>query len=166
MERKANHYNELIARNGDEYYMLEDIVNYPDGMHGATGAIFVPISKAQIEQDTTQDALEERFEDSWKYAVAHDGETCSLSDFAKSVYNSDGYEAIYDFSFYSEGKKIAQKYNEENGYTESDEEYAEFCECLGCGRIFGKKKEFKLEHVYNQELLNKIIEVEGDDNEN
>jgi hypothetical protein len=145
-------YNTLIGKteHGD-YIFLETLFRHADNFNGATGWTLTPISADQHEDLTSIDALKDRFREIWQHQ-AHNGQTeQSLAEFAQWVYDIDGDESIFDFSYYEHWEQLR-----EHGLTE--DEYPVF-DCHSCGRVFGDS--LVLVEVYNAELLKLIEDAEN-----
>jgi len=158
-------YDMLVGRVGDEFYFLDDIFRHEDGFKGATGTVVMPVSKGYYEYATSEDGILERYmdamgEDEWMETLGY-----SEDDFEDE---SEKIKAIEDgiYNTYING---GLNPFEEVDYTQeeqlralpefaSSEEYPVF-EVIGGGRIFDKDTKF--DKIYDQELYNKIKDVEG-----
>lgn len=150
MKQQTN-YNKLVGRTGDEYYFCDYIFTHADDFKGATGSVLRPVSKAEYEERTSQEELEDRFSDVWREAVASGSTTDSLSVWVEQAFDIDGDEMVFDLSYSRYWDQLR-----ELGF--NDEEYPLF-ECTGGGRCFSK--DIKFDEVYDQGLLNKIIAIES-----
>lgn len=151
-------YMQLVGRIADHYYVLDYTFDNEDGFKGATGYIFVPVTKEQIKNALTYEAVKERFEELWIDAVHNRLTEQGLDAYINEIYNNISIDDMFDTSEFSTGVTVAQVYNSELPENTPDEKKAEFCECVGAGRIF--LHNIKFDKVYNQELLDEINEFE------
>jgi hypothetical protein len=152
----------LVGKSKDGSYYWCDYV-FDDSMHGApfrgaTGSVFSPVTKARYEEDMDPKNAAERFDDLWREVVRSGGTDKGLEEWAKEMIDNEGDSAVYDLSYYSAGEEVAKKWNEEGGYKDGDDEYAEFSECIGGGRCFNHEMEW--DTVYDAELLAEILSYE------
>lgn len=152
-------YMQLVGKINEKYYVLDYIFSYDeDDFKGATGYIFVPVTKEQQKEAMTREAVKERFEDLWRDAV-HSGATeQELDTYIDEIYYNISIDDMFDTSEFSTGETIAQVYNSELPENILEDQKAEFCECVGAGRIFSHNMKF--DKVYNQELLDEINKFE------
>lgn len=145
---------QLVGRIADHYYVLDYTFDNEDGFKGATGYIFVPVTKQQQREALTYEAVKERFEELWEYAVHNRLTEQGLDAYINEIYNNISIDDIFDTSEFSTGVTVAQVYNSELPENTPYEKKAEFCECVGAGRIFSHN--IKFDKVYDQELLEEI----------
>ena len=149
--KKQDDFNKLVGRIGDSYYFCDYIFEDSNGFKGATGTVLEPVSKQQYEDDTSEDRLEERFEDCWAEAVKAKQTEQSLANYAKEVFAVNGDESVYDFSGYDSWEQLRDiRFDEDN--------YPCFT-CTGCGRCFYSNMVF--DTIYNVELWEKIKAIES-----
>ena len=151
MKRDQVNYNLLVAEKDGEFYFCDYIFKHTDGFKGATGSILRPISKGEYEERTTLEYLLDSYEDIWRESVSDGSTTQGLEDWCQHVSDIDGDEAFFDLSYPELWEQLRDL-----GY--SEKEYPVF-ECTGGGRCFGNND--KYDKIYNQELLDKITEIES-----
>jgi hypothetical protein len=149
-ERQATKYGKLIARNGDNFYILEEIFKYSDDFRGATGTVLRPVPRDEYEERTSTENKEDYYREIWQQAVAHGDTDDGLTDWMQ--YNDAGNDSdMFDESgSYEYGDQIRAL-----GY--SEEAYP-VIECTEGGRCFDKFANY--DEVYNPELLDKIQAAE------
>jgi len=145
---------QLVGRIADHYYVLDYTFDNGDGFKGATGYIFVPVTKVQQKEAMTYEAVKERFEELWRDAVHNRLTEQGLDTYINEIYDNISIDDIFDTSEFSTGVTVAQVYNSELPENTLDEKKAEFCECVGAGRIFSHNMQF--DKVYDPELLKEI----------
>lgn len=155
--------NRILGRKGTEYIAVGEFFEHPDGLKGVTGSSFCPITRSMLEQAEEQENLEERFYDLWVESVKSGSTEQSLADFARDIYRSDGYEALYDLSYYDLGEEAARLYNARLPEEHDSEDEAEFSECIGGGRMFNAHTLLTMDEVYDPELLKEVAAQEGID---
>jgi hypothetical protein len=163
-ETIRDNYDALVGRVGDEYYFLDEIFKYKDGFKGATGTVVMPVSKAYYEYATSEDGILERYmdamgEDEWISTLGLDRDDFEDEDeMIKAI--EDGIYDLYRVGelnpFEEVNYKLEEQMRELPEFSDSDE-YPLF-EIIGVGRIFDKNRKF--DKIYNQELFNKIKEIE------
>ena len=163
-ETIKDEYNILVGRIGDEYYFLDKIFKYNDGFKGATGTVVMPVSKEYFEQATSEEGILERYvdamgEDEWISTLGLDREDFKdEDDLMKAI--EDGIYQLYlngELNYFEEvGSDLENQLRALPKFA-SSEEYPLF-EVIGGGRVFSKDREF--DEIYNQELFDKIKEIE------
>jgi hypothetical protein len=159
-----DNYDALIGRVGIEYYFLDEIFKYKDGFKGATGTIVMPVSKQYYDYATSEEGILERYmdamgEDEWLNTLGLDRDDFEDEDeMIKAI--EDGIYDLYRVGelnpFEEVNYKLEEQMRELPEFSDSDE-YPLF-EIIGGGRIFDKN--IKFDKIYNQELFNKIKEIE------
>lgn len=146
-ERK--NINAVVARKGNEFYILETVFEHDNGFKGATGLVAVGIEQREYDYRTTdRDELTEYFRDSWKEAVKTDDTELGLEDYVDDMIElEDIEEIIFDSS--------ASEYLEEINEKGFDFVYTD---CVGGGRIFLHENDF--DEVYRQDLIELIKQYE------
>jgi hypothetical protein len=160
-ERKQEYIGKLIARQGDEFIVLDYIFDHGDGFKGAVGSRIRPVSQSEYEERTSDDAIEEYCEELWKCGVADGVERRSLAEFAEAFKDEDGTDSMFDGS-YSRWPQIRAKGFPEDSSDAEDDYEGEFypiMECTGGGRCFGHDDEY--DEVYDEELLARIRAIES-----
>lgn len=150
MARSGKHFGEVVGvTESGEVYILDYTFDSGagDGFKGAVGTHMRPVTRAEYEEATEQEALEERFEDVWQM-MAGDGRTTeSLADFAARAFAVDGDEAVFDLSnyeYWEDAEYYVRMLNDRAGNPlyELDEEIVLF-DCNGGGRCFSSFDEMQ-----------------------
>jgi hypothetical protein len=159
-----DNYDALIGRVGIEYYFLDEIFKYKDGFKGATGTIVMPVSKQYYDYATSEEGILERYMDAmgeyeWLEVLGLDRDDFEDEDeMIKAI--EDGIYDLYRVGelnpFEEVSYELEEQMRELPEFSDSDE-YPLF-EIIGGGRIFDKNRKF--DKIYNQELFNKIKEIE------
>jgi len=162
--RKRDKYNKLIGRRDNDFYFLDDIFHHEDGFKGATGSVVVPVNKTYYDYATSYDGILERYmdamgEDEWLDTLGYQREDfededemiSAIEDGIWQTYLNGGLEPFEQVSY-----ELEEQMRELPEFSDSDE-YPLF-ETIGGGRIFDKDTKF--DEIYDQELYNKIREVE------
>lgn len=152
-ERQSTTYNQLIGRIDGSYYFLDDIFTYGDDFQGATATIIEPVTRADYDEVTDEDNVREYLRDIWTEAVSSGDTELGLDGYVEDVLR---YEEAEDIVY---GDIIDDERTEDlrKRFALSLDEYPIFI-AVGGGRSFSKG--MKWDEVYNQELLDKIEEVE------
>lgn len=159
-----DNYDTLVGRIGDEFYFLDSIFIHNDGFKGATGTNVMPVSKSYYEYATSEDGILERYmdamgEDEWISTLGLNREDFEdEDDLIKEI--EDGIYQLYSVGQLNPFEEVGSDMEEQMRALpqfSSSEEYPVF-EIIGGGRIFGK--ETKFDEIYNQELFDKIKEIE------
>ena len=163
-ETTRDNYDALIGRVDNEFYFLDDIFKYKDGFKGATGTIVMPVNSQYYEYATSEDGILERFmdamgEDEWLEALQlnrddfedEDDLTKAIED---GIYQLYSYGELHPFEY--AGSDIESQMRELSEF--ADESKYPLFEVIGGGRIFGKDVVF--DEIYNQELYDKIKQIE------
>lgn len=161
----------LIARKSDEFWFVNSIFRHDNDLSGCTGMCVYPVSEKQAEYLLEPDQVEERYCDYWneqaKDHIQDDCDKCSsgpdedgcehcgypsLSSLCADVVHYDGIEAMIDC--------VSQEYVDAmNEHGDLDDE-AEYADCVGCGRIFGRQGLDDFDEVYNRKALVAILAYE------
>jgi len=159
-----DNYDALIGRVGIEYYFLDEIFKYKDGFKGATGTIVMPVSKQYYDYATSEEGILERYMDAmgeyeWLEVLGLNRDDFEDEDeMIKAI--EDGIYDLYRVGelnpFEEVSYELEEQMRELPEFSDSDE-YPLF-EIIGGGRIFEKNTKF--DKIYNQELFNKIKEIE------
>ena len=115
-------YNEVIGYTEDgSAVILNDTFRYPDGFHGATGAVVELISKERYAELTTMDSLMEYWEDVFADLKrrAQLGQHLTLRSWVRSL-GAEAKEAMFDSSY--------REYIPGGAHVTTN--------CIGGGRIF------------------------------
>jgi len=134
--RKSVTYNKVVNfdRKNNEIMVLNDVFEYEDGMKGATGAVFVPISEEQYNEDTSFDNLKAYLKDCMD-RVPKEYEDEGWNGFVQAIIdNGEEGDTVYDMSYSS----LWDMLREECGLSESD---AYVFNCVGGGRCFNSEFE-------------------------
>ena len=150
--RKSVTYNKAVNfdRENNEITVLNDVFEYEDGMRGATGTIFVPISEEQYDEDTSFDNLKAHVKDCID-RVPEEYEDEGWNGFVQAIIdNGEAGDMVYDMSY----SNLWDMLREECGFSESD---AYVFNCVGGGRCFNSEFEGNM----NPELSEIIHEYES-----
>lgn len=148
--KKQENIKKLVGRIGEAYYFCDYIFEDGKNFKGATGSILRPINLEEYEGRTSIENKRDYAKEAWQQAVAEHQTEDSLDDWME--YNDyPDEEFIFDLSYpeYAEELRRIFEY--------SDEDYP-VIECTGGGRCFDKNQKF--DEVYDQKLLDRILEVE------
>lgn len=129
--RKSVTYNKVVNfdRESNEITVLNDVFEYEDGMRGATGTVFVPVSEAQYDEETSFDNLKEYIKDCMD-RVPENYEDEGWNGFTQAIIdNGEAGDTVYDMSY----SYLWDMLREECGLDESD---AYVFNCVGGGRCF------------------------------
>ena len=161
---KRDKYNKLIGRRDNEFYFLDDIFHYEDGFKGATGSVVVPVNKTYYDYATSYDGILERYmdamgEDEWLDTLGYQREDfededemiSAIEDGIWQTYLNGGLEPFEEVSY-----DLEEQMRNLPEFSDSDE--FPLFEIIGGGRVFDKDRTF--DEIYDQELYNKIREVE------
>ena len=159
-----DNYDTLVGRIGDEYYFLDEIFKYNDGFKGATGTVVMPVSKEYYEYATSEDGILERYmdamgEDEWISTLGLDREDFEDEDDLTKAIENGIWQLYYvgELNPFEEVDSDLEEQMRALPQFASSEEFPIF-EIIGGGRIFDKEREF--DEIYNQELFDKIKEIE------
>lgn len=186
--RRQERIDKLIGRVGDagtgEYYLADYAFDHAldrvtqdtatalkakaKPFRGVTGTVLRLISKAEYEERTDPENIAEYLGDVWRESVAAGSTDLGLTEWAAEAYRHDGDDLIFDLSSYSEGEELI-KYLARIDEIDP-EEYCDFCECIGGGRIFGhshkavvgRTGESIFDYIYEPELWIRIMKVENE----
>lgn len=148
MERTKEKFNKVVNYDGNEITVLEEVFSYEDGMKGACGIIFEPISRERYDDDTSFESIRESLKDASE--LPKDFEDGGYNAWTQAIIdNCEEGEVMYDYSF----SEIWDNIREELGL---DDENAFVFNCIGCGRIFNENYQGNM----NLELSAKIREYE------
>jgi hypothetical protein len=161
----------LIARKGDEFWFVDSVFQHDNDLAGCTGTIVYPVSAKHADHLLESDQVEERYCDYWnEQAEDHIQDDCdkcsggpdedgcedcgyqSLRDLCADVVQYDGIEAMIDYA----GDEYVDAMNE---HGDLDDE-AEYADCVGWGRIFGRQGLNDFDEVYNRKALVAILAYE------
>jgi hypothetical protein len=143
----------------DELIMVDYLFNdtmHDKPFHGATGTMFSGITQDYIDERNNLDSLTEDYEYLWKEAVQAGSTELGLKDYMieqKEINdcNSDGLFIGHDTSsIHLIPDEIKEKYFSE----------CESFECIGGGRMFPIKADFKV--IFRQDLLDLVNKIESE----
>jgi hypothetical protein len=154
----------LVGKIGDEYYGVDSLFEHaPDSegkvLKGAVGTVLVAITEEEYKFRTSQDQLEERFEDYWRQIVANGDTELSLSEWTKYAFENDGDESVFDIAW-DYGQEVID-FLVAQGEFEKDE--VKFFEAVGGGRCFNQERVNAFDTIYDADLLRRIAKQEGFD---
>jgi len=151
----------LIGRKGEEYWFLDSVFWHGSDLKGCTGTTAYPVSEEHAEYLLSADNMGDRYGDVWEEGYSsycrEDCENCStgvdeegcedcgypsLKSWCAEIAQYDGIDAVID--------------NPGNDYCEAMVEKganAEYADCSGCGRIFGRNGVNEFDEVYNRKAL-------------
>lgn len=154
--RTETKYDKLVGQKENEFYFVDDIFKYDDGMQGVTGTILVPVSKEEYEDRTSNEAKYDYLDNSgsWEEAVKSGRTEESKQDYYQNIIDIAGDELIFDFS----GSDLWDQLRS----IDYDEENYPVIECVGGGRCFKSKNNF--DKVFDKELLKKV-EMQEENND-
>ena len=148
MKRTNEKINKVVNFDGNEITVLQEVFSYEDGMKGACGIIFEPISRERYDDDTSFESIREFLKDASE--LPKEFEDGGYNEWTQAIIdNCEEGETIYDHSY----SEIWDTIREELGL---DEENAFVFNCIGGGRIFGENYQGNV----NPELSSKIREYE------
>lgn len=110
-EGKRHKYNRIIGIKGDDVYVLDEVFEYPDGFHGATGFSMRLIMPDEINDLRGDDSYYDYYKEGWKEAVRTDATEDSLEEWSERAWEEEkqDYNAVFpgdwDHSFVDEFKK-------------------------------------------------------------
>ena len=144
----------LVGRIDDAYYFCDYLFEHADDFKGATATVLCPVSRGVYKErtDPENDDTLEYFEDCWKQAVQAGRTTDSLTDYVKMILDTDGDEAVFDFSGYDYWDDLRAAVPEL-----TEEDYPVF-ECIGGGRSF--RPDMEWDEIYDAGLWQQIKEIE------
>jgi len=157
MKRNDKHYNKIVARVDNEYYVLQYTFEHDDGFKGAVGSVFYPITKNCYDWDNDIENLKERMiyrylsikRDKYGNFSEDDIDENDFTDWCENLEDED----IYDLSYFDIGMEVAKLYESESG------EMTVFSECIGGGRCFDPDTSYT--EIYEPELMEIINKLEG-----
>jgi hypothetical protein len=144
MSREQKNVKKLVGRIGDDYFICDHIFKYSDDFQGAVATVLRPVGQQEYEDAQDIDVLKDRFADLWGEAAQDGRIEESLEDFAQTIYDTDGDEALWDFSGYGYWGLIRETVPKL-----TEEDYPVF-DCVGGGRSFSG--DMNWDEIYNQEL--------------
>jgi hypothetical protein len=149
-------FRALLARRQPEYYFVDYLFEYDNGLHGATGTTMVPVSYVEMER------REEEMRDYEWSPLAHiydeQNTPVSWDEWIDKELDRRGWLLLYDPSYESRyGPIVREKATGEDGYY--DEGEIAVVECIGGGRMFSRV-ERNFDDVYDKELLRLVLEAE------
>jgi hypothetical protein len=161
----------LIGRKDGEFWFVDSVFKHDDDFAGCTGTCVYPVSEKQADYLLESDQVEERYCDYWnEQAKDHLQEDCdncsghpdedgceycgysSLRDLCADIVQYDGIEAMIDYA----GDEYTDAMNEHGDLDDK----AEYADCVGCGRIFGRQGPDDFDEVYNRKALVAILAYE------
>lgn len=158
MKRKEEKLYKCIGINSDGALIMVDYLFETDGMCGATGSEFYPVTQEMIDERNDPEYVKDCYEGEylWKEAVKAGHTDLGLDDYIDSlIQNSDGHFFGHDTSYISHiPEEIRAKHFPD----------AVTFECVGGGRMFPRALE-DLETVLEPELIERIREIEKKDDE-
>ena len=139
-----------IGRIGGEYHFADSVFKHDD-FQGVTGSVIRPVCKAEYDEATSRENIEEHLRDAW----GCDGRQGNEEDFqawVDDVIQYDGEESIvFDESDCCDA---------EAAFDDMGIEYV-CTDCTGGGRIFGDADgRDKFDEVFDQEALDAINDFE------
>ncbi len=126
------------------------IFDYGDGFKGATGSRFELVSRAQYEEETSEENVRDNYAYLWQEAVTSGHYKGSENDYIEELMQ-DVDSLVYDNSY----SHLHDSIRELLGVTE--EEYP-IINCSGGGRMFDDKTTYPT--VYREDLLQLIRDAE------
>jgi hypothetical protein len=151
----------LVARDGGEYYFVQSVFKHDDDFAGCTGICCDPVTEEHMDYLLSTDNLVERYGDHWEEisnnALDENCEACdgfldeegcvdcgypSVESFCSEIGQYEGSSAVID----DPGGDYAEALN-------AIGIEAEYANCSGCGRIFGRMSLGDFDEVYNRKAL-------------
>jgi hypothetical protein len=161
----------LVARKDDEYWFVDSVFRHDDDLSGCTGTSVWPVSEAHADYLLELDNVADRYYDCWlesaggmidaectRCLAGADEDGCprcgyeSVNSFCERVVAYDGIDAMID----DLGEAYADALNE---HADLDDK-AEYADCSGCGRIFGRVSLDDFDEVYNRKALVAVLAYE------
>jgi hypothetical protein len=145
---KKEIFNKVVNFENGEITVLDKVFDY-DGMKGATGTIFEPVSREQYEIETSFENVKELLKDASELPKEYwDG---GYNEWTQAIFdNNEEMNVVYDTSY----EYLWDYLREELGL---DEENAYIFDCRGGGRCFSKDYQGNV----NPELSKVIREYES-----
>jgi len=163
--RVKDEYDALIGKDDyDQFYFLDYIFDDKDGFKGATGTLVMPVTRGQYDYATSYDGILERYtdamgEDEWIETLGLDTDDYNDDEELQEAIEMGIWEQYQNGNLEPFEEASWSQYQQMRALPEFEDrdEYPMF-EVVGGGRIFGKNT--KMTEIYNQDLYNKIREIE------
>jgi hypothetical protein len=164
--RVKDEYDALIGKDDyEQFYFLDYIFDDKNnGFKGATGTIVMPVHKSQYDYATSYDGILERYtdamgEDEWIETLGLDTDDYNDDEELQEAIEMGIWEQYQNGNLEPFEEASWSQYQQMRALPEFEDrdEYPMF-EVVGGGRIFGKNT--KMTEIYNQDLYNKIREIE------
>lgn len=152
MDANRIKYNTVLGKDEQgAIYVLDDTFEYPNGTHGATGSIIVPVRQEQIDHALTEREKVDYYEEIWQEgAGSMNGTTSSLKKWVRQISDEEYLESRYESYTEHDPSLIAAWLGED--------EPARY-ELIGCGRIFSVDTPDKLTLIDSEEVRDAVAAI-------